>query len=109
MKRADSADGSSSPIVLEPQKEAVHVRGELTFATVPSAIEALVDVFPSASSELVLDLSKVSHSDSAGLALLIEWLRLARDRQVTLRFVGVPAQMTALAQVTRVDQLLAFN
>jgi phospholipid transport system transporter-binding protein len=48
--------------------------------------------------ELDVDLGGVGESDSAGLALLIEWLRLARQGEKTIRFANVPAQIEALAR-----------
>jgi phospholipid transport system transporter-binding protein len=56
--------------------------------------------------ELDIDLGGVGESDSAGLALLIEWLRLARQGQKSLRFANVPAQIEALARISEVEDLI---
>ncbi len=48
----------------------------------------------------------VGESDSAGLALLIEWLRLARQRAKTIHFANVPAQIEALARISEVEDLI---
>ena len=56
--------------------------------------------------ELDVDLGGVGESDSAGLALLIEWLRLARQGEKTIRFANVPAQIEALARISEVDDLI---
>ena len=53
--------------------------------------------------ELDVDLGGVGESDSAGLALLIEWLRLARQGAKTIRFANVPAQIEALARISEVE------
>lgn len=44
-----------------------------------------------------LDLSGVTHADSAGLAFLLELRRRARDQGRELRFTGAPAQLRQLA------------
>ena len=54
---------------------------------------------------LDIDLGGVGESDSAGLALLIEWLRLARQWQKEIRFENVPAQIEALARISEVEDL----
>lgn len=56
--------------------------------------------------ELEVDLGGVGESDSAGLALLIEWLRLARQGNKTIRFANVPAQVEALARISEVEDLI---
>ena len=53
-----------------------------------------------------IDMTAVSESDSAGMALLIEWLRLARQASQTVQFVNVPAQIIALARISEVEDLL---
>jgi phospholipid transport system transporter-binding protein len=55
---------------------------------------------------LHVDLGGVGDSDSAGLALLIEWVRCARKRQRDIRFENVPAQINALAKISEVEDLL---
>ena len=54
-----------------------------------------------------LDLGAVSESDSAGLALLLEWLRLARHANQQIQYANMPAQISALARISEVDDLLA--
>jgi ABC-type transporter Mla MlaB component len=39
--------------------------------------------------------------------LLIEWLRLARQGEKTIRFANVPAQIQALARISEVEDLIA--
>jgi phospholipid transport system transporter-binding protein len=56
--------------------------------------------------DLDVDLGGVGESDSAGLALLIEWLRIARQSQKEIRFANVPAQMEALARISEVEDLI---
>jgi len=56
-----------------------------------------------------IDLKGVSESDSSGLALMIEWLRLARIAKRQIHFENVPAQIEALARISEVEDLLSDN
>lgn len=53
-----------------------------------------------------LDLAMVTYSSSVGVAILLGWLRVAQEKQKTLRFQKMPANMTALAKVGGLDELL---
>jgi phospholipid transport system transporter-binding protein len=83
------------------------VSGHLVFGTVREVLNQSAQVFES-SGELQFDLSQVTQSDSAGLALLIEWYRLAQSHQRPLRFRSVPPQLQALAKISDLDTLLPF-
>jgi phospholipid transport system transporter-binding protein len=54
----------------------------------------------------VIDLAGVTASDSAGLALLIEWLSVAKSAGRTLRFENIPSQLQQLARLSEVEELL---
>jgi phospholipid transport system transporter-binding protein len=53
-----------------------------------------------------LNLAKVSICDTAGVAMLVDWLRVARVNGQELRFSGAPEQMLAIARVSDLVQLL---
>lgn len=53
-----------------------------------------------------VDLAQVGRCDSAGVALLVEWLRQAQSRGLTLTFVNIPAQMRAIIQVADLEDVL---
>lgn len=53
-----------------------------------------------------LDLAAVSYSSSVGIALLLGWLRVARQQHKTLKILRMPADMVALAQVGGLADLL---
>lgn len=50
--------------------------------------------------EITIDLGHVLNIDSAGLALLIEWLKLARNRRVRLHFKNIPEQLHKLVKLS---------
>ncbi|MCU0833251.1 MAG: STAS domain-containing protein [Chromatiaceae bacterium] len=81
------------------------VRGVLDFATVgPLAAEGeRLLVGPGV---VEIDLSGVTSANSAGLALLLEWLDLARRRQLRLRFRNLPEPLVRLAELTNLTEVL---
>jgi phospholipid transport system transporter-binding protein len=55
----------------------------------------------------VIDLGAITSSDSAGLALLIEWLSVAKGAGRALRYENVPTQLHQLARLSEVDPLMS--
>jgi phospholipid transport system transporter-binding protein len=55
----------------------------------------------------IIDLGGVTRADSAALALIIEWRRLATQRALTLELRGLPAQLRALAAASGLEALCA--
>ncbi|CAI8859262.1 MULTISPECIES: STAS domain-containing protein [Methylococcus] len=82
------------------------VRGELTFTTAPAALKETLPLFRTRNG-VAIDLRGVERADSAGIALLIEWVRLARKRGVSLRLENMPAQVENLVRVSGTGVLLA--
>lgn len=89
----------------------IRVSGALDFSTV-AALEgrgaALVESTP-VRGVLQVDLGGVTRADSAGIALLIGWLRAARGRGTVLTFVSVPGQMVKIARACGMHDLLGFG
>jgi len=56
--------------------------------------------------ETRLDLSGVSASDSAGLALIVDWVRTARAKGVALRLHEVPVQLASIADISGLGTLV---
>jgi phospholipid transport system transporter-binding protein len=81
--------------------------GELTFDTVPAVWRELAGWLNGGSGDVALDLAKVTHADSAGLALLIELQRVAKRRQRKLRLLGVPEQLADLIRINDLTDAFA--
>jgi len=80
--------------------------GELSFATVTGLLEQSRSMFAAANT-IELDLGGVTHADSAGLSLLIEWLRYGKHHGKQVRFANLPSQLRSLADISEVDSLFA--
>ena len=81
----------------------------LRFATVAQLRRAGLALIEAAERSLVLDLSRVPTVDSAGLALLIEWLARARAVRKTLHYAQPPDALRALARLSEVESLLTAD
>ncbi|MGA2187789.1 MAG: STAS domain-containing protein [Steroidobacteraceae bacterium] len=98
-----SGNGSATFETLDGERS--RVVGSLTFATVTQLLPqgaAAID----AGHASVIDLAGVTGSDSSGLALLIEWLSVAKEARRSLRYDSMPAQLHQLARLSEVDELL---
>lgn len=81
------------------------VEGELVFSTVPGLLGKTGQLL-AGKEDLVVDLGGVTRSDSAGLALMLEWLERCRSKQLGIRFLQVPQSLLDLARVSNVSGLL---
>ena len=78
----------------------------LLFATVPKLRPRGLALIAEAHEQMQLDLSGVSAADSAGLALLIDWLACARSAGKRLIYLRAPPALMALARLSDVAPLL---
>ena len=79
--------------------------GEMTFDTAEKILAASEDLFEE-HTQLEIDLSGVTASDSAGLALLLEWVTWANHSVREIRFTDMPERVLAIARTTEVEPLL---
>jgi len=81
------------------------VIGSLHFTTVSALLARGVEAIGSGQAA-VIDLAGVTVSDSSGLALLIEWLSVAKGASRGLRYDNIPSQLQQLARLSEVEELL---
>lgn len=81
------------------------VSGVLTFDTAPALYQESRGWF-APGAEVVIDLAQVERADSAGLALMIEWLKRARDAGGRLEFANIPDQVRTLIHVNGLQAAL---
>ena len=84
----------------------VHIAGEVDLATAPRLEEALADVV---SEVVVLDLSRCTFLDSAGIRTLVAASRRLSDAGRTLRIVSVDPGIIRLLEITAVDTLIGVH
>ena len=108
--------------ISEPSSGRIVVTGELTFATARDARQLGVLVFEgSRAARIVVDCAAVTRADSAGLAVLLDWvpelpgvgvavlldwLSWGRRRSRPVALENLPASLLAIARISEVDGLL---
>lgn len=100
-----SGQSVAAPSLTVSDAGLIAVKGPVTFATAGTLLDAGRALFEGRSAVKV-NLSEVSDVDSAGLALLLEWLRLARADRRAVAFQGVPDKLLAIARLSGVEPLL---
>ncbi|MEI7840030.1 MAG: STAS domain-containing protein [Methylococcaceae bacterium] len=84
------------------------IHGELTFASVHGKLVESPP-FLRGGKDIILDLAQVTNTDSAGLALMIEWIKLTRHQRMQLHFKNVPKQLLNLAKLSGLDKTHYFS
>lgn len=87
--------------------DVVLVEGVLTLKTVTEALRQSQPLFANGTAPLVFDLGGVEQSDSAALALLLEWLRQGRRDKREVRYRNLPQRLMQLGRISEVDELIA--
>lgn len=84
------------------------IDGDLTFATIDKQTLKSFS-FLTTAKEVTIDLSRVPCTDSAGLALMIEWIKYSRRFRTQLIFKNIPEQLQNLAKLSGFDKTSHFN
>jgi phospholipid transport system transporter-binding protein len=104
---ADRNSASSSFEIAAGADGRSHVRGALTFISARRAREEGLRKFRECGARACeVDCSGINASDSAGLTVLLDWLALSKRDGRSLRYVGLPADLLAIAMISGVAELL---
>ena len=105
--RADRAIGEARFQLIATGPGSLSVQGPLNFASARRACELGIEALARASgSKLEIECRGVTVSDSAGLAVLLEWLGVAKRAGRSLRYTQLPEGLLALARISEADPLL---
>jgi phospholipid transport system transporter-binding protein len=85
------------------------VSGQVTFQSVPQFLAHTDKWLQGGTGKVTIDMHGVTLADSAGLALLIEWLQLARSAQREIVFTHMPDQMRDLIRVNGLTQVFGLT
>ncbi len=80
----------------------VELAGDLTFATINKKTVELCD-FQQFNTEVRIDFSQINNSDSAGLALVIEWIKCSQIKGCRLILCHFPPPLQTLATLCGFD------
>ncbi len=81
------------------------LEGEMTFHSAGHLLRVSEPLFEE-HTQIEMDLGGVTETDSAGLALMLEWITWANHTVREIRFTNVPEKIDAIAKTTEVDHLL---
>jgi phospholipid transport system transporter-binding protein len=79
--------------------------GAMSFDNAGQALVSGLALIPNGR-KCTVDLSRVTEADSAGLAVLVEWLATARKRGTQIYYEGIPSQLLALARISDLEDIL---
>lgn len=93
----------SAPSLSVDKTGDIQVAGDLTLHTVASLIKPGHEAIAQAQGQVVVDLAAVSRFSSAGVALILNWLRAAEAHKVSLMIKNPPADLPAIIEVCDLD------
>lgn len=81
------------------------ISGRMTFQTVPQFLAHTDKLLQGNARPVTIDMQGVTLADSAGLALMIEWLQLALAANREVVFANIPEQVRDLIRVNGLTQV----
>lgn len=92
-------------IRVERQQDRIELVGVLDYTSVKQLLAQSRDWFGSGA-VVHIGLAGITHSNSASLALLLEWLKIAGQTGRQIQYHNVPEQLLGLARAYGIDQQL---
>ncbi len=84
-------------------KQQYSISGAVDLTTAPDLMRQATGFFKNADKKIKIDLSQVTSSNSAALALMLEMLKQARKNKIELRFQNIPETMLTIAKAYGID------
>jgi phospholipid transport system transporter-binding protein len=81
------------------------LRGDVSFQTAEDILRSSEKLFAGLEN-VDVNLSAVEQTDSAGLALLLEWISRAAGAEAEIRFSNIPKKIQAIAVTADISELL---
>lgn len=104
-----TSHGESSITINLSSDGRVCLVGELSFETVPGLSSAIHRLLNDNGDSLNVDLEGIHRTDSAGVALLIEWQRQALKQNRSIHIHNIPQQMLAIARLSGMEEILSLS
>jgi ABC-type transporter Mla MlaB component len=82
------------------------IAGTVDFSTAPQLVNSALVFFKSrqpSTDTVVIDMSKIDDCNSAGLAMMFEMVKDAKDKNTTVRFINLPATLLTIAKAYGVE------
>jgi phospholipid transport system transporter-binding protein len=81
------------------------LRGEVSFHTAEDILRGSEKAF-AGFAKVDVNLSAVERTDSAGLALLLEWISRAANADTEIQFSNIPEKIQAIAVTAEINEAL---
>jgi len=81
------------------------ISGDLSFERATQVFDSL-NVSNIVEDQLVIDFSDVEQSDSAALAVMLEWTSQAKNSQKQISFINVPDQLMRLIKMVDLQKIV---
>ncbi len=81
------------------------IRGDLDNSTVPALLNEGSVLLQAAAGQWTLDLAAVDKVSSAGVAMLLEWMRQSDAAGISLRIENLPLHMKPIISISDLDPL----
>lgn len=91
------------------QPNTYQIKGEIDFANVIVVRQEGKDILSKATDAVTFDFANVNKSNSAGLLLLISWLRDALRFKKQIHFHNVPQPLVRAARVSNLQTILPLR
>ena len=82
------------------------IQGALTLETAQEKLMQGQKWIKNLTADGKIDLSEITQSDSAGVALLVAWARFAKERRCSIQFTHLPPQLLTIARLSSLDTVL---
>ena len=102
MKQGNQVQQGQAEITQQSKQE-ISISGAVDLETSPGLMQQATAFFKNADKKIHVDLSQVTSSNSAALALILEMLKQARDNQIELHFKHLPETMLTIAKAYGID------
>lgn len=93
--------------MIQREGDLMRVSGRLTMETIGASFAEAMQ--PLEGKDWTIDLAQVEAADSAGVSLLLGWLRNAQRHGAKLAFINVPDNLRSLANLYGVADALPFS
>jgi len=95
----------SRAVLARLERGRFRVAGDLDFAGVAALVGESKQLFADGG-DIYVDLADVAHANSAGLAIVLDWLARARREGRRLFLVNLPESMCRLAELSNLEDLI---
>ena len=92
-------------MTLPESKNVLPLEGEIDLHVSPRVSQMLAEVIKPKPSRVVIDLSRVTYIDSAGLAALIQGMRDVEDYGGRFALAGVQENVLSIFETSRLDKV----